>query len=124
MIAGSRGVVLINSTVGLMALDQNKPVYCLGRSIYNIEGLTQSLPTTPLDLFWRAPKAPSRTLYRAFKRVLYSQALIHGNFYSPSGIELAVKDTVKRLVYSQSRIEPKHRQIVLRSRDDVPVRKF
>lgn len=124
MIAGSRGVVLINSTVGLMALDQNKPVYCLGRSIYNIEGLTQSLPTTPLDLFWRAPKVPSRTLYRAFKRVLYAQALIHGNFYSPSGIELAVKDTVKRLVYSQSRIEPKHRQIMLRSRDDMPFRKL
>jgi len=67
MIAGARGVVLINSTVGLMALDQNKPVYCLGRSVYNIEGLTQSMPTTPLDLFWRAPKKPNQALYRAFK---------------------------------------------------------
>lgn len=65
MIAGSRGVVLINSTVGLMALDQNKPVYCMGRSIYNIEGLTQSLPSTPLDMFWRAPKAPNKPLYRS-----------------------------------------------------------
>ncbi len=122
MIAGARGVVLINSTVGLMALDQNKPVYCLGRSIYNIEGLTQSLPATPLELFWRAPKEPNRALYRAFKRVLNARALIHGNFYSPDGIAVAVEDTIRRFVMSQERIQPKHRQIILRSRDDLPAR--
>lgn len=44
MIQGSRGVVLVNSTVGLMALEAGKPVYCLGRSIYNLRGLTQCLP--------------------------------------------------------------------------------
>lgn len=98
MIAGARGVVLINSTVGLMALEQNKPVYCLGRAIYNIEGLTQSLPRSSLDLFWRAPKKPNSELYRAFKRVLNAHALIHGNFYSSMGIDLAIKDTVKRFV--------------------------
>lgn len=123
MIAGSRGVVLINSTVGLMALDQNKPVYCMGRSIYNIEGLTQSLPSTPLDMFWRAPKAPNKPLYRAFKRILYSQALIHGNFYSPHGIDLAVNATIERFESSTVRLRPKHRQIILRSRDDY-TRKF
>lgn len=123
MIAGSRGVVLINSTVGLMALDQNKPVYCMGRSIYNIEGLTQSLPSTPLDMFWRAPKAPNKPLYRAFKRILYSQALIHGNFYSPHGIDLAVNATIERFESSTVRLRPKHWQIILRSRDDY-TRKF
>lgn len=123
MIAGARGVVLINSTVGLMALDQNKPVYCLGRSIYNIEGLTQSLPDTPLELFWRAPRKPNAVLYRAFKRVLNHQALIHGNFYSPEGISIAVRDAVRRFALSKNRMQPKHRQISLRSRDDKPARR-
>lgn len=118
MIAGSRGVVLINSTVGLMALDQDKPVYCMGRSIYNIEGLTQSLPTTPLDVFWCAPKAPNQPLYRAFKRILNAQALVHGNFYSAQGISLAVADSVRRFEDSHVHLQPKHRQIVMRSRDE------
>ena len=125
MIAGSRGVVLINSTVGLMALDQDKPVYCMGRSIYNIEGLTQSLPTTPLDVFWCAPKAPNQPLYRAFKRILNAQALVHGNFYSAQGISLAVADSVRRFEDSHVHLQPKHRQIVMRSRDELSkYRKF
>ena len=95
----------------------------MGRSIYNIEGLTQSLPSTPLDMFWRVPKAPNKPLYRAFKRILYSQALIHGNFYSPHGIDLAVNATIERFESSTVRLRPKHWQIILRSRDDY-TRKF
>ena len=108
-----------------MALDQDKPVYCMGRSIYNIEGLTQSLPTTPLDVFWRAPKAPNQPLYRAFKRILNAQALVHGNFYSAQGISLAVADSVRRFEDSHVHLQPKHRQMVMRSRDELSkYRKF
>lgn len=96
MIHGARAVVLVNSTVGLMALDQNKPVFCLGTSVYNLRGLTESEPDQSMHKFWRAPHGPDQTLYRDFKRVLAFQALVHGNFYSPHGMSLAAADSLKR----------------------------
>lgn len=96
MIAKSRGVVLVNSTVGLMAISAGKPVYCLGKSIYNLPGLTQSYPFSTLDDFWRAPQKPVERLYRDFKRVLGARALIRGNFYTPKAMRYAAADAVHR----------------------------
>lgn len=96
MIQSCRGVVLVNSTVGLMALEAGKPVYCLGQSVYNIQGLTQSLPLDSLDNFWNHPVTPNSQLYQDFKLVLQNQALVRGNFYSFKGIEIAVSDSLLR----------------------------
>lgn len=98
MIAKARGVVLVNSTVGIMALSAGKPVYCLGKSIYNLPGLTQSYPFSTLDDFWRAPQKPAERLYRDFKRVLGQRALIRGNFYTPKAMRYAAADAVRRFV--------------------------
>lgn len=113
MIQDSRGVVLVNSTVGLMALEAGKPVYCLGRSIYNLRGLTQCLPYVTLDRFWRAPQAPDPELYRDFKRVLGERALVRGNFYTDNAMKLAVEDAVERFARSE-RTKPKSGMMVLR----------
>ena len=113
MIRGSRGVVLVNSTVGLMALEAGKPVYCLGRSIYNLRGLTQCLPYVTLDRFWRAPQAPDPELYRDFKRVLGERALVRGNFYTDEAMKLAAEDAVERFARSE-RTKPKSGMMVLR----------
>lgn len=106
MIEKSRGVVLVNSTVGLMALSAGKPVYCLGKSIYNLPGLTQSYPFSTLDDFWRAPQPPSMRLYRDFKRVLGERALIRGNFYTQRAMELAAADAVKRFQRPAAEVKP------------------
>ena len=98
MVKDSQGVILINSTVGLSALEDQKPVYCLGQCIYNIEGLTQSLPRASLNQFWVEPKMPDRSLFLDFKKVLQAQALVRGNFYSDTAIELAVGDSIARFL--------------------------
>lgn len=61
-------VVVINSTVGLEALLQNKPVIALGRSIYDRKGFTLDLEDTAsfrelihraLDALWQPHKDPN-----------------------------------------------------------------
>jgi len=51
-----QGVVTINSTMGLQALDHQKPVKALGEAFFNTAGLTDQ---QPLDTFWEAPKLPA-----------------------------------------------------------------
>ena len=79
-------------------LEAGKPVFCLGKSIYNLPGMTQSYPFSTLDDFWRAPQRPVMTLFNDFKRVLADRALIRGNFYTPKAMRYAAKDAVSRFV--------------------------
>lgn len=80
-------VVLINSTVGLSALVKNKPVFCLGQSIYAMKGLAMTESTCSLDCFWnKKPKVQALTLEN-FLRVLKDRALIEGNFYEKEAID-------------------------------------
>ncbi len=51
-----RGVVLINSTLGLQALARAVPVKVLGESFYDRQGLTDQ---QSLDDFWRQPQPPA-----------------------------------------------------------------
>ena len=118
MIAGARGVVLVNSTVGLMALEALKPVYCLGRCVYNLPGLTQSMPADSLDVFWRRPVSPDPILYRDFKRVLGDRALIRGNFYTSASMDVAVADAVRRFA-RPAQGEARKLAMVLRSPEEL-----
>ncbi|WP_174297879.1 capsule biosynthesis protein [Sphingomonas bacterium] len=95
MVAASRGMVVVNSTSGTLALAQGKPVKALGNPVYDIEGLTD---IRPLDAFWSAPRPPDPALYDAFCRVLVERCLIHGAFLSNTGIELLVTESARRLV--------------------------
>ncbi len=51
----SSGMVTVNSTAGLHALKQGRPVKVLGTAVFDIAGLTDQ---QPLDDFWQAPAAP------------------------------------------------------------------
>ena len=118
MVGRSLGVVLVNSTVGLMALEALKPVYCLGRCVYNLPGLTQSMPADSLDVFWRRPVAPDPILYRDFKRVLGDRALIRGNFYTSASMDVAVADAVRRFA-RPAQGEARKLAMVLRSSEEL-----
>ncbi len=96
MVAGSRGVVLVNSTVGLMALDEGKPVYCLGWSIYCVPGLAHTILEMPLGRFWAEASAPDEALYAAFRKMLVRRALVRGNFYTFPAILVSAADSVRR----------------------------
>ena len=80
LLANTRGVVVINSTVGLSALHHETPVIALGEALYDIEGLTAQCD---LDEFWERPEqwTPDRRLYQAFLAHLIQQTQLNGNFY-------------------------------------------
>lgn len=76
----SRGVVVINSTVGLSAIYHNAPVKVCGSAIYDMEGLTFQ---GSLDAFWREAEhfGIDEELYRRFSGYVINEKEINGNFY-------------------------------------------
>ena len=94
LIEGSHGVVTINSTVGIWALRQRKPVCALGEAIYCIDGLIAQ----QIDDFWRAPPEPDAELLDAFLRGIVSHLHIRGVYYAQPGLQNAVEQAVQRLL--------------------------
>lgn len=80
LLDASRGVVVVNSTVGLSALIHHKPVKALGRAIYNFEGLTYQ---GNLDDFWKIASShqPSEKLVQNFLGFLVKKTQVNGSFY-------------------------------------------
>jgi capsular polysaccharide export protein len=83
----TKGVVVINSTVGLSALDLLCPVVTCGNAIYDIEGLTYQ---GNLNSFWHesATFEIDQKLHYKFLNHLIHNSQVNGNFY-------------KRLKYTQ-----------------------
>ncbi len=80
----ARGVVTINSTVGLTAILAGVPCHALGTSVYDIDGLTAS---TSLDDFWREPAAPDPKIAAAFEAFLIHEYHVSGAFDGPGSKE-------------------------------------
>lgn len=78
LIRNSRGVVTINSTVGLQSLIHGVPVKVLGRAIYDITGLTFQ---GSLDEFWKNPGSIDNQLLQKFKNYLILRTQLNGSFY-------------------------------------------
>lgn len=94
IISASQGVITINSTVGLRALQLNRPVMVLGQAIYHIVGLTFQ---GGIDEFWSRAQKPDAQLRDAFINVLCHYFQIRGTFYSEPGLSAAVCAMVDRL---------------------------
>ncbi|MCX5969533.1 MAG: 1-acyl-sn-glycerol-3-phosphate acyltransferase [Cyanobacteria bacterium] len=73
----ARAVVTINSTVGLQALYHGTPTKALGRTFYNLHGLTDQ---QPLSEFWSNPHGQDRSLFQRFYNYLIESTQIRGNF--------------------------------------------
>jgi capsular polysaccharide export protein len=94
VLARSRAVVTVNSTVGGEALAAGVPVIALGKAVYDIPGLTFQ---GALDEFWQAPTPPDPELFDAFRRVLAARCMIPGSLFNETGLQLAVDAAVDRL---------------------------
>jgi capsular polysaccharide export protein len=88
------GTVTVNSTVGLSAILHRNPTCTLGRSIYNLPGLTHQ---DGLDSFWPQLEPPDRTLFRAFRNVVIHTTQVNGDFYTAYGIRMAVENSLRML---------------------------
>lgn len=72
-----RGLITVNSSVGLQALFHAVPLKVLGQAFFNLEGLADQ---QPLDGFWRDPQPSDRDLFRRFYRHLIDTTQVNGNF--------------------------------------------
>lgn len=90
----ARGAVVVNSTVGLSALHHRRPLIALGTAIYNMPGLTWQ---GSLDDFWLHAGFPDMNLYYAFLDYVVHHTQINGDFYTKTGIAMAVAGAVQRL---------------------------
>ncbi len=80
LIEGSVGVVVINSTVGMSAVEQFKPVKVCGQAVYNIDGITVQ---ESLDEFWQIARAwkPHTRKIDLFLSYLTHTTQFNGSFY-------------------------------------------
>jgi capsular polysaccharide export protein len=80
LIKHARGVVTINSTVGLQAIHQHKPLKVLGNALYEHTQVTDS---KPLHQFWRSPMQPdvvaAKKLYASIKILTQASAEIYAS---------------------------------------------
>lgn len=98
----AQGVVTVNSTSGLLALEAGVPVVTLSDPIYNLPGLTCQ---APLDTFWLDATPPEQELFACFRRVVMTATQINGGFYCHQGISLAVENSAKVLTAARSPLE-------------------
>lgn len=80
LLTHARGVVVINSTVGLSAVKELLPVKVCGESVYNIRGLTVQ---DALDGFWSAAEhfRPNRMYINHYLDYLCRNTQHNGSFY-------------------------------------------
>ena len=98
----AQGTITLNSTVGYVALEQGCPTLCLGDPQYNLPGLTDQ---QDLAHFWEGPVAPVAELFQSFKRVVVYTTQVHGGFYCPPSIALAVQGSCERLTAELSPLQ-------------------
>jgi capsular polysaccharide export protein len=76
----ARGVVVVNSTVGLSALHHGTPVKICGTAIYDIEGLTFQ---GTLDDFWdhACELTVDHELFKRFRSYVIKHTQLNGSYY-------------------------------------------
>ena len=78
------GTITINSTVGISSLFHSTPTICMGRSFYDIDGLTSK--GMKLDDFWQNYKTVDQELFNKFRCYLIQKTQINGSFYKLNGM--------------------------------------
>lgn len=91
LVAHAAGVVVVNSTVGLQAIVQGKPLMVLGRAAYQRPGLCFG---GSLDRFWREGRPPEPGHCTAFVDELVALTQVPWHLYAPRHAPLAWPDGV------------------------------
>jgi len=93
-ILACRGVVTINSTLGVRAIALGRATRVLGQALYDVPGLTWQDST---DAFWQAAPPPDAGLAADFLKAIAACLHVRGGFYARPGLDAAVAATVRRL---------------------------
>ncbi|QYU67519.1 hypothetical protein J4558_21800 [Leptolyngbya sp. 15MV] len=94
MLIAARGMITVNSTLGLRAIVLRAPVKALGQAVWDVPGLAHQ---GPLDRFWAGGAPPDPALRLDFLAALQAFTQVRGVYYAPEGLAHAVAETVERL---------------------------
>lgn len=94
VLARSAGMITVNSTAGLNALEAGKPLLALGEAVYRVPGLTHE---SGRDRFWTAPEPPDCALFTAFRRAIAHHLHVVGGYYDAEALRHAVQGAADRL---------------------------
>ena len=90
----ARGVVTVNSTVGIWGLRIALPVIALGQAVFDVAGLTFQ---GGLDRFWTEARAPDPEAVSDFVAALANTVQLRGVYYKRPGLDAAVQAAARRL---------------------------
>lgn len=94
MINGALGLVTVNSTSGLRALQLGCPVKVLGQAAFDVDEMTFR---GSLDDFWSTPGKPDAGLVEAYINLMAASIQIRGVYFSPAGAEAGAEAAASRL---------------------------
>ncbi len=94
LLAGSRGIVVVNSTTGHQGLELGIPVIALSPAVFNLEGITFQ---AGLDRFWSEARPASADLVDAYRKVVIHRTQLNGGYFSKEGRAFAVANAVPQM---------------------------
>lgn len=93
----ARGMLTVNSTSGLLALQRNCPVFVLGEALFRIDGLVSSGSEDKLNAFWRVPFVPNDVIVGSYINRLIHDTQINGSFYISSYLDMTARNILERI---------------------------
>jgi capsular polysaccharide export protein len=90
-----KGVVTLNSTAGIEALQAGVPIKTLVPAHYDIEGLTHR---GDLEMFWNSPEKPNRDLLDQYIRAIAATIQVRGSIYNKDGLPVAARNMAERIL--------------------------
>lgn len=81
LLQASRGLITINSAVGLVALHQGCPVFCLADAVYVRQGLAIKGDVDDLAAFWNAPARVDMAFYERFRNFMIANTQVNANVH-------------------------------------------
>jgi capsular polysaccharide export protein len=94
LLRSSAGLVTVNSTTGVRAIEIGVPVLALGQAVYSIPGIAF---TSDSGEFWHPDARADSSLRDAFVRALAASVHVRGSMYDHEGIEAAADGMAYRL---------------------------
>lgn len=100
LVAGSIGLVTINSTSGFSAISHGKPLLHTGAALYAHPALARRAVTAQdFDAFWSGAPVASAALREGYLDWVVHSCLVPGDFYAPRGQSVAaaaIADKIER----------------------------
>jgi capsular polysaccharide export protein len=90
----SDGLVTVNSTGGLAALQKGLAVKCMGAAVYNVEGLTFQ---GSLNSFWRKGRPADPEVLEGYVDHLIRSSQLNGGFHSREARQVLLRGITKRI---------------------------